>query len=52
MTDTPTIASVAITSTSNETVLSGDNKTVYVAGLDGVLSAYDVETGDPKSSWW
>lgn len=43
--------SVTIAASSNDTVLGHDQKTVYVAGGDGGLSVYDVETGDLKQSW-
>lgn len=42
---------MTITSTSNETVLSQDGKTVYVAGKDGNLSAYDLDSGAKLSAW-
>ena len=51
MTSQPQSASVTLTSTSNETVLSEDQKTLYVAGQDGKLSVYDVETGALKADW-
>ncbi|MES3153369.1 DUF4214 domain-containing protein [Sphingomonas faeni] len=51
MTSQPQSASVTLTSTSNETVLSQDQKTLYVAGKDGKLSVIDVETGALKAGW-
>jgi hypothetical protein len=51
MASQPQSASVTLTSTSNETVLSKDQKTLYVAGQDGKLSVYDVETGALKAGW-
>jgi Ca2+-binding RTX toxin-like protein len=51
MADTPARVSVLISTTSNETVLTGDGRTAYVAGLDGRLSVYELETGTERSSW-
>ncbi len=51
MADTPGTTSLTITSMSNETVLSRDGRTIYVAGSDGRLTVHDVASGVATSRW-
>lgn len=51
VTDQAIARSATIAPSANDVVLSHDQKTVYVAGKDGTLNAYDIETGALQKSW-